>query len=99
VRIPSHWPPGPAAQHPARSVKTIRLCAATKADRMIAAEFAVKQGSWIRSETEGSVRCPLCGNRVHTVRQYVEYQLELWGTALAGAVLAHLDDTCEVVAR
>jgi hypothetical protein len=36
---------------------------------------------------------------VIAVRQTIEYKLESWAAALDGAMMAHLDDECAVVAR
>jgi hypothetical protein len=77
----------------------LRLCTYTKADRLRLAQHASSCGFVSRSTTEACVRCPVCGQGVIAVRQTIEYKLESWAAALDGAMMAHLDDECAVVAR
>lgn len=77
----------------------LHLNAHTKADRLRVAQHASSRGFFSRSDTEGAVRCPMCGQHVVAIRQIIEYKLETWGAALDGAMMAHLDDDCMVVSR
>jgi hypothetical protein len=75
-----------------------RLNADAKANCLVTAEFATR--TWRRhSNTEGSARCTLCGQRIYTVRRRIESELESWGNALVGAMVAHLEDDCAVSRR
>lgn len=92
-------------QHPAASQRRrkttsrLHLNAHTKADRLRVAQHASSRGFFSRSDTEGWVRCPMCGDHIVAIRQIIEYKLETWGAALDGAMMAHLDDECVVVTR
>jgi hypothetical protein len=75
-----------------------RLNADVKANCRVTVEFATR--AWRRhSNTEGSARCTLYGQRVYTVRRRIESELENCGNALVGAMVAHLEDDCALVSR
>jgi len=78
---------------------TMHLCTYAKADRLRVAQHASSRGFVSRSNGEGCVRCPVCGQGVVAVRQTIEYKLESWAAALDGAMMAHLDDHCALVTR
>jgi hypothetical protein len=76
----------------------LRLSLDAKANRLATAELATRTWRW-HSDIQGSVRCTVCGQWVYTVRRLVEYELESWGNALVGAMVEHLEDTCELTTR
>src|ERR1700754_3813684 len=71
-----------ASQRRLRPTLRLHLNAHTKADRLRVAQHASSRGFFSRSDTEGWVRCPMCGDHVVAFRQVIEYKLETWGAAL-----------------